>query len=73
MLWLFAGRQPNAEVATVESHWHVRHAEGTSCTQTIAFTRDLQLREPHVPTPAAEDPPSTPPLVGYALPLHPLC
>jgi hypothetical protein len=43
MLCLFAGGQPNAEVATVEIHWHVRHAEGTSCTQTIAFTRDLQL------------------------------
>jgi hypothetical protein len=73
MLCRFAGGQSNAKVAMVEIHWYVRHAEGTSRAQTKAFTRDVHLREPHVPTPAAEDPPSTPPLVGYALPLHPLC
>ena len=53
MLRLMVGSKSNLQVATVETHWHVRHAKGTSCTQTIAFTRDLQLREPHVPTPAA--------------------
>jgi hypothetical protein len=44
MLRLIVGGQSNVQVATVETHWHVRHAEGTSCTQTIAFTRDVQLR-----------------------------
>src|SRR4051794_27320682 len=29
----------NAQVAAVETHWHVWQTKGTSCTQTIACTR----------------------------------
>jgi hypothetical protein len=36
----------NVEVAAVETHWHVRHAKGTSCTQTIAFTRITRADHP---------------------------
>ena len=51
MLCLIVGGQSNLQVATVETHWHVRHAEGTSRIQTMAFTRDLHLRELHVSHP----------------------
>ena len=73
MLCLLAGGQSNAEVAMVEIHWYIRHTEGASSTQTLACTRDRHLRSSHLPTPAARDPPSSPPLGGYAPPFHPLC
>jgi len=44
MLRLMVGSKSNLQVATVETHWHVRHAEGTSRIQAIAFTRDVYLR-----------------------------
>jgi hypothetical protein len=46
---------------------HVNHLNRNRGTDSTSPSRDIQLREPHLPTPAAEDPPSSPPLVGYAL------
>jgi hypothetical protein len=57
----------------VELHSYGRHTERTSSTQTLTCTRDIRLRSSHLPTPAADNPPSSPPLGGYALPLHRLC
>jgi len=46
MLRLMVGGKSNLQVAKVETHWHVRHTKGTSCTETIACTRITRADHP---------------------------